>query len=127
MKDILNRSDIEFLINSFYDKVQKDELISFFFTDVVAVDWEKHLPVMYSFWEGILFSTGNYAGNAMKKHIDLHMKSAMQPKHFERWLKLFTQTVDEHFEGPNAILIKQRALSIATVIQIKTSTTAPTQ
>jgi len=127
MNDILNRSDIEFLINSFYNKVQKDELISFFFTDVVAVDWEKHLPVMYNFWEGILFSTGNYAGNTMQKHIKLHLKNAMQPKHFERWLQLFTKTVDEHFEGPNAILIKQRALSIATVIQIKISTTGHTQ
>ncbi len=127
MKDLLNRSDIEFLINTFYEKVQKDDLISFFFTDVVSVDWENHLPVMYNFWEVILFSTGSYAGNTMQKHIDLNMKSTMQPKHFERWIQLFTQTVDENFEGTNAVLIKQRALSIATVIQIKTSTSGSTQ
>jgi len=39
--------------------------------------------------------------------------------HFTRWNELFAQTVDELFEGTNAILAKQRALSISTVMQIK--------
>lgn len=125
--DIKDRKDIINVINSFYNKVKKDELISFFFTEVVAVDWEKHLPVMYDFWEEILFSTGKYTGNTMKKHMDLNMKWSLEAKHFERWLELFMQTVDEHYSGPNANLIKQRALSIATVIQIKTSSGSSAQ
>ncbi|OPZ14298.1 MAG: hypothetical protein BWZ05_02362 [Bacteroidetes bacterium ADurb.BinA245] len=43
----------------------------------------------------------------------------MNPEHFNRWIELFTKTVDDLFEGTNATTIKQRAMSIATVMQIK--------
>jgi glyoxylase-like metal-dependent hydrolase (beta-lactamase superfamily II) len=39
--------------------------------------------------------------------------------HFDQWVKLFKETTDEHFEGPNAETAKQRGMSIATLIQIK--------
>jgi hemoglobin len=39
--------------------------------------------------------------------------------HFKQWEKLFTETVDELFDGDNAILAKQRALSISTLMQVK--------
>lgn len=118
-KDIKNRKDIELLINSFYDKVKEDAVIGFFFTEVVQVNWEKHLPVMYDFWENVVFQTSNYNGNPMDKHIDLNKKSAIAMKHFQRWTLVFNETVDELFSGTKADLIKQRALSIATVMQIK--------
>jgi hemoglobin len=54
-KDIADRKDIEQLINSFYDKVRADELIGYIFNDVANVDWPHHMPVMYDFWEGIIF------------------------------------------------------------------------
>ncbi|MBL0343119.1 MAG: group III truncated hemoglobin [Bacteroidetes bacterium] len=117
--EISGRTEIELLVNKFYEKVQKDDLIGFFFTAIIPVDWDKHLPVMYDFWEGIVFGTGTYQGNTMAKHLNLHNKSSMESKHFERWLELFNTTVDENFIGSNALLIKQRALSISTVIQIK--------
>jgi len=40
-------------------------------------------------------------------------------EHFQRWIHLFTETVDELFEGNTSELAKQRATSIATVMQIK--------
>lgn len=121
-KDIEGRAEIETLINTFYDKVKKDDLISHFFTEVILVDWDKHLAIMYDFWESTLFGTDNYKGNTMLKHIELDKKSTMEPIHFESWLKLFISTVDELFTGKNSITIKQRAMSIATVIQIKIET-----
>lgn len=117
--DIATRQDIEHLIQAFYAKVKADSLISHFFRDVVPVDWEKHLPVMYDFWENVVFHTGHYDGNPMAKHLALHQKSPLQMDDFSQWLTLFTETVDEHFEGEKATLIKQRATSIATVMQIK--------
>ena len=118
-KDIVLRKDIEILVNEFYNKVREDKAIGFIFTDVAGVNWEKHLPRMYSFWENIVLNTGNYDGNPMIKHQDLNEKSPMNMEHFQRWTELFNQTVDELFEGEKAIFIKQRALSIATVMQIK--------
>ena len=65
------------------------------------------------------FYTGGYQGNAMKKHININRVTPLQKKHFVRWLQLFNETVDEYFEGEKAELAKQRAHSIATVIQVK--------
>lgn len=121
-RDISSRKDIELLVDAFYTKVLADQSISFFFTRIVPVDFEKHLPVMYDFWENIVFHTGAYEGNPMEKHKKIHQQHAMSAAHFERWLQLFKETVNEMYEGEKAELIKHRAISIATVMQIKFST-----
>jgi hemoglobin len=118
-QDIENIEDIKRLVDAFYKQVNKDDLIAFFFSDIIPVDWEKHLPKMYSFWENVLFHRGSYTGNPMLKHQHLNQKCPMHAAHFKRWLQLFNHTVDELFVGENAELIKQRAFSIATVMQIK--------
>lgn len=116
--DITNRDDIILLINTFYNKVKKDAVIGYIFNDVAKVNWEKHLPVMYDFWENVIFFTGAYTGNPMTTHKRLHQQTPLNTEHFQEWIKLFTQTVDELFEGEKAGLSKQRAISIATVMQI---------
>lgn len=118
-KDIEGRSDIELLITRFYDKLKTDDTIGFIFTDIVKVNFEKHLPVMFNFWENVLFFTGGYEGNPMQIHQHINRVVPLTKTHFNRWNELFTQTVDELFEGTNATLAKQRALSISTVMQIK--------
>jgi hemoglobin len=119
LPDIENRDSIESLINAFYQKVRQDSLLSPIFEEKVKVDWEKHLPVMYDFWENIVFYSGSYTGNPMNVHKKLHERFPLDRSEFARWLKLFTQTVDDMFSGDRAELIKQRAISIATVMQIK--------
>ena len=118
-KDIETRDDIERLVRCFYEKVVADPVIGHIFTEVVRVNWEKHLPVMYDFWENTLFYTGNYTGNPMQSHKALHRRFPLSKEHFNRWLSLFTSTVDELYEGEKAELAKQRAMSIATIMQIK--------
>ncbi|MBZ5857110.1 group III truncated hemoglobin [Flavihumibacter profundi] len=117
--DIRNRADIESLITRFYDYVQVDPVIGHFFTEVVKVNFQKHLPVMFDFWENILFYSGNYNGNPMAVHKHLHSLHPLTKEDFEHWLKLFKATAHEHFEGPNTELIIQRAMSIATTMEIK--------
>lgn len=58
-KDILIREDIELLVNTFYDKIKKDDTIGYFFTEIANVDWPTHLPKMYDFWESILLGFVN--------------------------------------------------------------------
>jgi hemoglobin len=118
-KDIGSKMDIELLVNSFYEKVKADDTIGRIFTEIVKVNWEKHLPIMYRFWENSLFYTGTYEGNPMEIHKHLHRAVPLSPEHFKRWTILFTSTVDELFEGKTATLAKQRAVSIATVMQVK--------
>ncbi|HSK13475.1 MAG TPA: group III truncated hemoglobin [Phnomibacter sp.] len=119
LPDIKNRDDIVKLVNAFYEKVKADPQLGPYFTEKHQVDWVKHLPVMYDFWDNILFYSGSYGGNPMAIHQKLHKQHPMTRTDFERWLKLFTRTTDSLFEGNNAGLIKQRAKSIATVMQIK--------
>jgi hemoglobin len=118
-KEIINKMDVHWLVDRFYDKVKEDKVVGYIFNDVMKVNWEKHLPVMYSFWENALFYTGGYEGNAMRKHININRVTPLQKKHFTRWLQLFNETVDEYFEGEKAALAKQRAYSIATLMQLK--------
>ena len=117
--DIKDRAAIQQLVDTFYTKVRADETIGYLFNDVARVNWEQHLPRMYDFWENILFQTGGFKGNPMTAHVQLHQQSPLTAEHFARWQQLFLTTVDELFEGDMAELIKQRARSIATMMQIK--------
>jgi hemoglobin len=112
-KDIKNREDIEKLVTIFYGKVKQDAAISYFFDDVAKVNWESHLPKMCDFFENILLSSGNYDGNPMVAHEELHKKSEVKSEHFRHWNSLFDATVDELFIGAKAEEIKQRASNIA--------------
>ena len=117
--DIKNRADIEKLVNAFYDKIKTDKKIGYLFNDVAKVNWEKHLPKMYDFFENILLSSGNYDGNPMSAHEELHKKSEVRGEHFQHWNSLFDATVDELFIGAKAEEIKQRATNIAAAMMHK--------
>ena len=118
-KDIVTRKDIELLVNEFYIKIIQDKKTGFIFTDIAAVNWQKHLPLMCDFFENMLFYTGSYTGNPMELHKHINRLFPLTEEHFRQWNYLFSTTVDELFEGTTANLVKQRAKSIAAVMQIK--------
>ncbi|TAJ67587.1 MAG: group III truncated hemoglobin [Chitinophagaceae bacterium] len=118
-RDIENRADIELLVNEFYRKVTEDDVIGFIFSNIVKMNWEKHLPIMYDFWDNALFFTGTYSGNPMNLHKHLHHIRPLDSKHFSRWVDIFLETVDDNFEGEKASLARQRAISIAAVMEEK--------
>ena len=117
--DIESALDIQRLIDSFYDSVKIDAVIGYIFSEVAAVNWEQHLPVMYAFWESLLLGSNTYEGNPMVKHIQLNKQTPLDKTHFDRWLSLFVQTVDEHFEGKKAEEAKTRAANIAHLMLYK--------
>ncbi len=111
--DIQTQQDVRLLVDSFYQKVGKDPLLSPIFNDLVRVNWQEHLPTMYQFWESLLFRSNTYRGQPWPKHAVL----PVNPVHFARWLALFKETVDQHFAGPKAIEAKNLAASIADTFQ----------
>lgn len=119
MKDLNTRQDIKHLVDSFYKKARKDDLIGIYFTEVVQLDWDVHMPVMYDFWETTLLGSGPYRGNPMLKHIDLHRKRPLEGAHFDRWLNLWVETVRRLFEGENAENAVKRATQIAQLMKFK--------
>lgn len=117
--ELSDRAGIERLVNAFYDRVQRDELLGFIFNDVARTDWAAHLPKMYAFWETVIFGTGGFSGNPLAAHARLVPLTAMGRPQFNRWLEIFNATVDELFEGPKAEHIKSCAADMANVIHAR--------
>jgi hemoglobin len=119
MKDIQTTKDIELLIDRFYKKVMINPVIGHFFTEVVHLSWEHHIPIMISFWSTMLLGTNSYQGNPMIKHMDIDKLSRLEKHHFDQWLVLWEETINENFAGDKAHEAISRAKSIAAVMQLK--------
>lgn len=107
-RELKNREDLIELLDAFYAKVRMDPLIGTVFNDLAKVNWEEHLPKIYNFWDTLLFGAENYRGRPFPPHLPLDLEA----KHFQRWLHLFFETVDEKFAGLKADEIKSRAFMI---------------
>jgi hemoglobin len=118
-KDIETREELEEFLRAFYKKAFADKLIGHFFTEVVPLDLKTHIPIIASFWESVVFNTHGYRKNVMEVHKHIHHLSKIKKEYLDRWVKIFTETLDEEFEGYHTELMKQRAKSIATVMDIK--------
>jgi hemoglobin len=112
-RDIETRDDCERLVRAFYGRALADPMIGYLFTDVAKMDLDKHVPVITSFWETILLGARSYGGGAFRPHAELHAQSPLRSAHFQRWLVLWHETVDEQFAGPRAELAKAHADRVA--------------
>jgi hemoglobin len=113
LRDIETRADCERLVRAFYGKALEDPIIGWIFVEVAQLDVEAHVPQIASFWETILLGAHSYAGGAFAPHAALHMKARLRGGHFERWLWLWSGTVDELFAGERAELAKSHAGRVA--------------
>jgi hemoglobin len=111
--DIETRADCERLVRAFYAQALEDPLIGFIFTDVAKLDLEEHVPRITSFWETILLGNRTYGGGAFGPHAALHARIGLREGHFERWLQLWSGTVDSMFAGDRADLAKVHAARVA--------------
>lgn len=119
MKDIETREDIAFLMDAFYTKMLKDEVVGYIFTDVAQLNLKEHLPSLTNFWENLLIQSNGYKKNVMDIHFQLNKKETLKPEHFKRWMQLLTETVNENFRGEKAERMLNSAHSIAGVMQFK--------
>src|SRR5687767_3652576 len=106
--DISSRQDIQHLLEIFYDKVKSDDVIGIIFTQIVPINWEHHIPLITDFWETILLDNPVYKSNAMEKHFRINEIYPLKKQHFDAWLRLFHNTVDQLYAGPVADLAKVR-------------------
>lgn len=117
--DLKTREDIKILVEKFYEKVFIDETIGHIFTDFMNVRPETHFPVMINFWETVLFAQNAYHGNVIMKHVNIHKVFPLTTHHFDKWIELFLETIDENFKGEVTEIAKIRAKSMAMVLQVK--------
>ena len=117
IRDLRDRADIRELVEAFYRRAFADPLIGPIFTDVASMDLDHHLPIMCDFWETVLFRAGLYRRNALQLHLALNAAYPLQQEHFDRWLELWADNVDERFAGQKAELAKVQAVRIAGSMQ----------
>ena len=116
MTDILSLEDIKSFVNAFYGKIRKDPLLGPVFKMRITEEaWPSHLQKMYGFWNTVLFFERDYKGNPFAKHVGLPVNNS----HFERWVSLFHQSIDENFIGDRANETKRRAEKIAMMFMAK--------
>ena len=118
-RDIESREDIIAILKDFYSQVMQDAAIGHFFTEVIQLDLKAHIPVIADFWASVILGSQAYRKNVMEVHQHIHQLSQIRKEHLDQWIHVFTQTVDAHFDGDKATLMKQRAASIATLMDIK--------
>jgi hemoglobin len=112
---IESRSEIETLVNTFYEKVREDDLLGGIFEHIIQDRWPEHLEKMYRFWETVLLENHTYYGSPFAPHAKL----PVDKKHFIRWVDLFQSTVDELFEGEKADRAKLQGVRMAEMFNAK--------
>lgn len=114
-QDITSFDDIKLLVNSFYSQVQKDDFIGPIFNAKIGDRWPEHLEKMYRFWQTILLEVHSYSGSPFPPHKHL----PVEKEHFDRWMNIFTTTVDSLFQGTVADEAKLRAKNMAEMFNYK--------
>jgi len=105
MKPIKNREDIQLLVNTFYSKIRKDELLGPIFNSHISENqWPHHLIKLIDFWETNLFGVRKFKGSPTQKHlkVDENLDYRIDALHFGKWLNLWVETINELFTGERA-------------------------
>lgn len=116
MKKIEDRRDVNNLVNRFYSKIRENGLLGPIFDDHIAEnEWPAHLDKLTDFWETKIFGIPKFKGNPTAKHVnvDKHLKHTVEQRHFEEWLRLWVETIDEMFVGEHAEKAKNAARKMA--------------
>jgi len=116
--DMDSRESIEFFVDRFYAKVLRDGMLAPLFLEVAEIELEVHLPHIKNYWCKLLLQETSYQRHTMNIHRRLHARHALTDANFERWLALFTETVDDSFCGPFAEKAKRVARAIASNMKI---------
>jgi len=111
-RDLDNPDEIAEMVRRFYADVAMDDLLGPMFNEVARVDWPDHLAKVAAFWCRALLGQPGYQGNPLRSHGRIHAKREFTPAHFERWLSLFTETVELGWTGPLA----RRAIDFASKV-----------
>jgi len=106
---------IETLVATFYAQIRIDPELGPIFLQAIGEDWTAHLKTMCDFWSSVMNTSGRYKGKPIPAHMKL---TGIEPRHFERWLRLFSETAHQLFEPRLAGLFVERAERIAESLQL---------
>jgi hemoglobin len=112
--DLDRRRDVHDLVVRFYREVVFDDLLAPVFGEVAEVDWSVHIPKLVDYWCRVLLGEPGYDGAILGAHRRVHELDAFRVEHFDRWYRLWVESVDAGWAGPMAEKAKRHAARIAT-------------
>ena len=112
----IDEAYISLLVDEFYRRIRADETLGPIFEEAIGDRWDYHLPRMKSFWASVALNAGTYSGQPVPAHKKL---SRVQQSHFQTWLALFRQTLQDTAPTPEAVdYFMERANRIAESLQL---------
>ena len=106
---------IETLVATFYARIRTDPELGPIFLAAIGGDWTAHLKTMCDFWSSVMNTSGRYKGKPIPAHVKL---TGIEPRHFERWLRLFSETAHGLFDAKLAAMFMERAERIAESLKL---------
>jgi len=111
----VTKENLHKMVVQFYTKVIKDEVVGSFFIEKLGSDlqsekWVAHLETLTDFWAAVPLQDFTYKGNPFAPHAQIQGISAQA---FQRWLELFSQTLDAIYVEEIANSFKNRSQVIA--------------
>ena len=115
-RDLDRRSEVHDLVVDFYREVAMDDLLGPVFAEVAEVDWAHHIPTLIDFWCRVLLGEPSYQGRVLEAHRAVHDLEPFRVELFDRWYRLFVESVDAGWAGPYADRAKAHAAHMAAVL-----------
>lgn len=112
----IDEAYISLLVDEFYRRIRAEETLGPIFEQAIGDRWDYHLPRMKSFWASVALNAGTYSGQPVPAHKKL---SQVEQSHFQAWLALFRQTLQDTAPTPEAVdYFMERANRIAESLQL---------
>ena len=111
----MSEDDIGRLVDRFYERVRRDDVLGRLFNNAVQ-DWPEHLETLRAFWSSVMLTSGRYKGSPMAAH--LRHRGAIRPEMFDRWLDLWRETASATLAGPDAAAVVAKAERIAESLKL---------
>jgi len=104
------------LVETFYARVRADATLGPIFNKEIGDNWGPHLARMKDFWASVALNAGRYNGKPVPAHQKL---TGVTAAHFQIWLGLFRQTLEDTAPSPEAVpYFMERAARIAQSLQL---------
>ncbi|SDR63562.1 hemoglobin [Rhizobiales bacterium GAS113] len=113
--DHISEDGIHRLVDGFYKKIRADPELGPIFERVICNNWDPHLATMRNFWSSVMLTSGRYKGTPVPVHLRI---KDIEPRLFDRWLRLFGETCEELFDGKVADAFRIKAARIAESLKL---------
>lgn len=113
-RDLDTPAEIFEMVTRQYVDVSQDDLLQPYFNFGPGfIDWQAHIGTVTDYWCHVLLYAPGYEIDVIESHRHLHDRAPFTPALFDRWLRIFHDTVDGGWSGSHAATANKRATGMA--------------